>query len=131
MKALMTGLVLASIILLATDTTTSGTQSAAIDKAPAFQSIEEWKNPLIMIHAEGFELVAREGERTMTTLTVADLEDLLLSLPKSAWPMGRVVAVQENGIHSAGDCRTIETNRILLGVMLGENEFDVTWVPTA
>ena len=53
-------------------------------------------------------------------IKLEDITRALAQLPGSAWPYGRVVAVQENGVRVAGDDVLIRKNRgIVLGTLEG------------
>ena len=54
---------------------------------------EDWKNPFLQLNPDGaFDLSAASGEPH--NIDGVDLEKHLLALPLTAWPFGRVVAVQ-------------------------------------
>jgi len=57
----------------------------------------DWQNPIIIVQDDGVEVRARgiDGRRHVS---VDDLKGLLISLPVSAWPYGRVVAQTDQGI---------------------------------
>ena len=67
----------------------------------SIRDAKDWENPYLVIHRDGIEGVVKRavGRRTVAA---ADLERMLIELPITAWPYGRVVAVQEIGIR-AGD----------------------------
>ncbi len=60
---------------------------------------KDWKNPKLVILRDGIEVIARglPSDRR-TVVAAADLQQTLIHLPVSAWPYGRVMAVQEIGI---------------------------------
>lgn len=78
-----------------------------------------WRNPYLIIRKDGVGLldVANEEQHL---IKLEDLTQALAQLPPSAWPYGRVVAVQENGVRATGDDVLIRKNRgIVLGTLEG------------
>jgi hypothetical protein len=64
----------------------------------------EWPNPSIIVNAVSFYLILQvDGRRVDEELKLTELEKRLMELPIDRWPLGRVVAVQENGLRSPGD----------------------------
>jgi hypothetical protein len=57
-----------------------------------------WLNPYIIVNVKGYELILHDQPRTEARLNLDELETALLRLPLDRWPLGKVVAVQENGI---------------------------------
>lgn len=81
------------------------------------QSAEEWPNPYIVVCSDGFELVLGHGGETIRKARVVEIEEVLLSLPRKSWPLGRVIAVTENGLRNPGKTFTKqreEVERMLL-----------------
>jgi hypothetical protein len=73
----------------------------------------KWENPILVIRAEGVQVISqglRSGERTVAP---TDLRRTLINLPVTAWPYGRVVVVQDIGVRAAdlSDGPAIDTNR--------------------
>lgn len=80
---------------------------------------KDWRNPYLIIRKDGVGLldVANDEQRL---IKLEDLTQTLAQLPTSAWPYGRVVAVQENGLRASGDDALIRKNRgIVLGTLEG------------
>jgi hypothetical protein len=64
----------------------------------------DWPNPIVVVNSDVFYLINFvDGERVQKELSLADLENTLKHLTLDRWPIGRVVAVQENGLRSPGD----------------------------
>lgn len=81
------------------------------------RSAEEWPNPYIVVCSDGFELVLDHGGETIRKARVVEIEEVLLSLPRKSWPLGRVIAVTENGLRNPGETFTKqreEVERMLL-----------------
>jgi hypothetical protein len=78
-----------------------------------------WRNPYLVIRNDGVGLLdVSNNEEHLIKLE--DLTQALAQLPASAWPYGRVVAVQENGVRARGDDVLIRKNRgIVLGTLEG------------
>jgi hypothetical protein len=67
-------------------------------------SRENWPNPIVIVNADSFYLILGfNGERVREELNLADLEKKLKELKLDRWLLGRVVAVEENGLRSPGD----------------------------
>jgi hypothetical protein len=65
---------------------------------------EDWPNPIVIVNSESFYLISHvDGRRVQEEFNLADLEKTLTELQLDRWPLGRVVAVQENGLRSPGD----------------------------
>ena len=65
---------------------------------------EDWPNPIVVVDSYSFYLINFiDGERVQEKLNLADLEKTLKELKLDRWPLGRVVAVQENGLRNPGD----------------------------
>lgn len=79
---------------------------------------QQWRNPYVIVNRDGYELILPDRPRTTERSNLAALEDALLKLPRERWPLGRVVAVQENSIRAIGDDEGIATNLIALKRML-------------
>jgi len=57
-----------------------------------------WRNPSLVIGVDDVDLVARGLPSGRRSVAVADLRRALIGLPVEAWPLGRVVAVQDTGL---------------------------------
>jgi NAD(P)H-dependent FMN reductase len=93
--------------------------------------LEEWTNPVLVVRPNGVELVSRRGSVGSGVLSVEQLKVLLQSLPADAWPLGRVVALAETSIGSAGDEPKIEANSAALAKMLRTLDVELSWWPSA
>jgi hypothetical protein len=67
----------------------------------AIRTAKDWENPYLVIRKDGIEVIAKGLSSGRKTVTAADLQRTLIDLPVTAWPYGRVVAVQEIGIRAA------------------------------
>src|SRR4051794_22002243 len=100
------------------DSVDAGRLNAAIGPAhpQRYKFIDDarkWQNPILVISGDGIQVISKglpSGERTVAP---PDLRRTLIDLPVTAWPYGRVVAVQDNGLHPAdlSDGPAITSNR--------------------
>jgi hypothetical protein len=68
------------------------------------RTAEDWPNPIVVVNADSFYMIMFvDRERVQEELNLADLEKRLKELKLDRWPLGRVVAVQENGLRNPGD----------------------------
>jgi hypothetical protein len=74
----------------------------------AVEAISAWRNPYLVIVADGAEVIA--GRKTVAS---ADLRQTLIDLPVNAWPHGRVVVVEENGLRTSDGSDTEPIRRNL------------------
>lgn len=70
----------------------------------AIRTPQDWKNPFLVVGPGHITVVGRGDVK------IEDLEDFLIDLSTSAWPYGRVAAVQELGITSGNDDFLIKDN---------------------
>jgi hypothetical protein len=71
---------------------------------------KDWKNPYLVVHRDGFELVGVTPAEHLVPVELVGSE--LERLPDSAWPYGLVVAVQDASLlRSSGDLPQIRANR--------------------
>jgi hypothetical protein len=61
----------------------------------------DWKNPFLMVEAGGVEFI--NPGRPGNLVAVGSVPAILEALPKSAWPYGLIVAVEEPGLRGVGD----------------------------
>jgi hypothetical protein len=99
----------------------------------SIQDAKNWRNPILVIRADGIQVISRRlpsGERTVAP---TDLQRTLIDLPMTAWPYGRVVAVQDIGLHPAdlSDGRAIANNRNVTLAILETLEVTVEGWPSA
>jgi hypothetical protein len=75
-----------------------------VDKIRRIRTAKDWPNPIVLVNSDSFYLILHvDGGRVQEELNLADLENTLKDLKLDRWPLGRVVAVQENGLRSPGD----------------------------
>ena len=122
-----------------TPTSSSSTQTQSrkdtwvIDSLPApdddeirkIRTADQWHNPFIIVHGDGYELILRDQPRSQVLLNVNELEHSLLKMPLERWPLGRVVAVSESGLRSPGDDAKIASNLKTLKRMLESHKLRI------
>ncbi len=94
------------------------------------RDMKNWRNPYLIIHKDGVGLldVGNNEERLLKT---EDLPSALAGLPSSAWPYGRVVAVQKIGLRgSHEDEIALRRSRALVAGTLAEMHVLINWVPS-
>ena len=94
-------------------------------------SMRQWRNPYLIVSKDGVSLLdVSNNEEHM--LKADELLDTLAALPVSAWPYGRVVAVQETGVSLSEDTNAaIRRNRAILAGTLEDAKVLIDWVPSA
>ena len=61
---------------------------------------KDWANPYLVIRHDGIEVISKGLPSGSRTVAASDLKRLLIDLPVSAWPYGRVVVVQDISIRA-------------------------------
>jgi hypothetical protein len=92
--------------------------------------VEQWYNPFVVVNRDNYELILHPDPRTTERLTLTELEEALLKLPRARWPLGRVVAVAENPIRSKGDDERIAKGLKELKKMLESHKVRVDLWPS-
>lgn len=89
-----------------------------------------WRNPYLIVDKAGVSLLDMSNHERRP-LKPEELLAALAGLPASAWPYGRVVAVQENGVGSSeADKVAIRRNRAILAGTLESAHVLINWVPS-
>ena len=100
-------------------------------KYAAMRDMKAWRNPYLIVRVDGVALL----DATNNEQQIVDpdkLAEALARLPASAWPYGRVVAIQE--ISAAGsdeDKAKLRKNRALAAGALEGMQVLINWVPSA
>jgi hypothetical protein len=94
--------------------------------------MKNWRNPYILIRADGVGLLDM-ADNAEIVLKPEELLPALAKLPATAWPYGRVIAVSANGIRggSEQDGIAIRRNKGIVGGILEGAHIRVNWVPAA
>ncbi|MBI2680981.1 MAG: hypothetical protein HYX25_08260 [Candidatus Solibacter usitatus] len=77
-------------------------------KCSGFTQPGDWPNPFIVVAAAGVTVISGSHERR--EMAVEQLASFLKKLPKSAWPCGRVAALQQAGPRGLHDDAPIAGN---------------------
>jgi hypothetical protein len=100
------------------------------EKYVSLKDMKAWRNPYLIIRVDGVGLLD-VGDNLTQILDPDKLTEALANLPTSAWPYGRVVAVQEPNAPSSaeGKARFLK-NRALVAGTLKSLDVVITWVPS-
>ena len=92
----------------------------------------DWKNPSVTILPDAIMVSSFVLEHGQRIIPVSELRQLLVSLPVSAWPYGRVVLASDAGIRRAdgGDEEKIRTNHDQVNEILRRLRIEVDWWPS-
>src|SRR5262245_55040269 len=101
------------------------------DAIRQIRDAEQWHNPFVVVNRDGYELIWRPDPRTTEQLNLSELEEALLKLPRARWPLGRVVAVEENPLRSKGDDERIAEGLKELKKMLESHKLRVDLWPSS
>ena len=82
------------------------------DKYKSVREPKDWQNPYLVIQRDGiaFRCLAL-SQQEWQIIPPEELRRRLIDLPVTAWPYGRVIAIQEMGIRSGDDDEYIATNK--------------------
>ena len=95
--------------------------------------LKAWRNPYLMLRETGVGLVDPANDE-IHILKPAEIGPALANLPTSAWPYGRVVAVQENAAGSSESSKEAVQRRANRGEIAGELErlhLTIKWIPAS
>jgi hypothetical protein len=82
------------------------------EKYKSIQDANDWQNPYLVVEREGIAIRCLAiSETDWQIIPPEELRKRLIELPVSAWPYGRVVAVQEIAIRSRDDDKYITSNK--------------------
>ena len=120
------------------DTATATTPEARIKQIPpadpqkyvAVRDMKAWRNPYLIVRVDGIGLLD-VGDNLQQIIDPNKLSDALANLPPSAWPYGRVVAIQEPSAPTSADEKArFLRNRALVAGALESMQVVITWVPS-
>lgn len=69
----------------------------------SIRDAQDWLNPYLVVCAQGVVLDVRSVRRVNETVSPDTLRTVLLDLPVTAWPYGRIVALQDCSLGIPGD----------------------------
>lgn len=91
--------------------------------------MKAWRNPYLIVRVDGVGLLD-VGNNEQQIVNPDKLSEALAKLPVSAWPYGRVVAIQEiNAASSDDDKIKLRKNRALAAGTLESMQVLINWVP--
>jgi hypothetical protein len=92
---------------------------------------QDWLNPEITVTAEGIEVTSSAIAEGPKRVAVDELRSLLISLPVSAWPYGRVVLASDAGLRHAdrSDDEPIRRNHQAAERIFESLDIRVEWWP--
>jgi len=103
----------------------------AAQKYGETRDTKTWRNPYLIVKKDGIWLVDLQNNEERP-LGSDHILDGLAALPSSAWPYGRVVAVQEIGASGSDQDRVaVRRNRAILGGTLEHAKVLINWLPSA
>lgn len=101
------------------------------EKYGQVRNMKTWRNPYMLVKQDGLWLVDVNNNEEHPLLP-DQLLNALAALPASAWPYGRIVAVQEIGTGSSeADRIALRKNRAILAGTLEAAKVLINWVPSA
>ena len=93
--------------------------------------MKTWRNPYLIVRVDGVGLLDVSNNEQQI-LDPDKLAEALAKLPMSAWPYGRVVAIQEiSAASSEEDKAKLRKNRALAAGALESMKVLINWVPSA
>jgi hypothetical protein len=100
-------------------------------KYAALKDMKAWRNPYLIVRLDGVGLLDVSNNEQQI-VGPDKLPEALAKLPVSAWPYGRVVAIQEiSGNASEQDRATLRKNRALVAGSLESMKVEINWVPSS
>jgi len=100
-------------------------------KYASLRDMKAWRNPYLVIRVNGVGLLDA-GNNEQQTVDPDKLSAALAKLPGSAWPYGRVVAIQEIGTSGSEEDKVkLRKNRALVAGALESMRVVIHWVPSS
>jgi hypothetical protein len=99
-------------------------------KYATLKDMKAWRNPYLIVRLDGVGLLDVSNNEQQV-VDPDKLADALAKLPASAWPYGRIVAIQEISAKASDQDRpTLRKNRALVAGSLESMKVDIVWVPS-
>ena len=100
-------------------------------KYAAVRDMKTWRNPYLIVRVDGVGLLDVSNNEQQI-VDPDKLLEVLAKLPTSAWPYGRVVAIQEISADSSEEDKAkLRKNRALAAGALESMKVLINWVPSA
>ena len=99
----------------------------------AISDAKDWRNPKVFVGADAITVESRSLADGRKATSATDLRDLLISLPVTDWPYGRVVGAQDPSIRSGSrsEDAAITRNHTTAEQVLRELDIRANWWPPA
>jgi hypothetical protein len=95
------------------------------------RDMKAWRNPYLIVRLDGVGLLDVSNNEQQI-VDPDKLAEALAKLPPSAWPYGRVVAIQEISASSSEEDKVrLRKNRALAAGALESMHVLINWVPSA
>jgi hypothetical protein len=99
-------------------------------KYAGMRDMKAWRNPYLIVKVDGVGLLDVSNNEQQI-VDPDKLSEALAKLPSSAWPYGRVVAIQEIGAASSDEDKArLRKNRALVAGALESMQVLINWVPS-
>ena len=95
------------------------------------QDAKHWANPYLVVRRDSIDVISPAVPGGRKTVSVKELRETLIALPSTAWPYGRVVALQEIGLRSTGDDRPIADTKRAAEIVLRALPVEINLWPGA
>ena len=93
--------------------------------------MKAWRNPYLIVRIDGVGILDVSNNEQQI-IDPDKLSEALARLPTSAWPYGRVVAIQEIGTTGSDDDKAkLRKNRALVAGALEGMKVAINWVPSS
>jgi hypothetical protein len=100
-------------------------------KYAALKDMKAWRNPYLIVRLDGVGLLDVSNSEQQI-VDPDKLPEALAKLPASAWPYGRIVAIQEISANASDqDHATLRKNRALVAGSLESMKVEINWVPSS
>jgi hypothetical protein len=102
-------------------------------KYKGIRDAKDWLNPKITIRSDGVEISNSAIPGGQKTVALGDLRRVLVTLPVSAWPYGRVVLASDIGLRSGdrSEDKLIGRNHVEAENILKLLGIEIDWWPPA
>lgn len=81
------------------------------EKYKSVRDPTDWANPYLVVRADGIELISKTILSGRRLVALGELREALIDLPTTAWPYGRVIAIQDVGLRGRSADKPIARNR--------------------
>lgn len=94
---------------------------------------KDWLNPQVLVGSESMVVESASFSGGRKTVTVDELRPVLISLPVTAWPYGRIVRASDPGLRRGDgkDEEAIRRNHQAVERVLKSLDIRADWLPSA